>query len=35
MTDYIELPVSHFGLLLSRQVARQYLQFLKEGRFSH
>lgn len=35
MTDYIELPVSHFGLLLSRQVARQCLQFLKEGRFSH
>lgn len=35
MSDHITLPVSHFGMLLSRRVARQTLCFLNQGKFSH
>jgi len=35
MTDHIVLPVSHFGLLVSRAVVRQCLHFLANGRFIH
>lgn len=31
--DHIELPVSHTGMVLSRQVAMQTAAFLREGRF--
>jgi hypothetical protein len=33
--DRIVLPVTHTGLLLSRQVLGQVLSFLKDGRFMH
>lgn len=33
MADHISLPVSHFGLLLSRNVADQTLHFLHHARF--
>lgn len=33
MIDHIQLPVTHTGLLLSRTVAEQTAQFLREGRF--
>jgi pimeloyl-ACP methyl ester carboxylesterase len=33
-TDFITLPVSHMGLLMSARVARETTQFLEEGRFS-
>lgn len=32
--DHLALPVSHSGLLVSRQVAAQVLRFLREGRFA-
>lgn len=32
--DHITLPVSHFGLLLSKRAARQVAQFLRTGAFS-
>jgi pimeloyl-ACP methyl ester carboxylesterase len=32
-TDYLVLPVSHLGMLLSARVARQTGQFLSHGRF--
>ena len=33
MQDHITLPVSHFGMLLSRRVAEQTLCFLQHGKF--
>lgn len=33
ITDHIELPVSHTGLVLSREVAEQTDYFLRNGRF--
>jgi len=33
-TDHIELPVSHMGMLVSREVARATEHFLREGRFA-
>lgn len=33
-TDRLTLPVSHFGMLVSREVARQTARFLRDGRFS-
>lgn len=33
-TDFITLPVSHMGLLMSARVAREITRFLEEGRFS-
>ena len=35
MTDHIELPVSHFGMLLSQRVAVQTARFLQYGHFRH
>lgn len=35
MTDHIVLPVSHFGLLVSKTVARQTIHFLRHGNFRH
>lgn len=35
MTDHIVMPVSHFGMLLSRGVAIQVESFLRDGRFVH
>lgn len=32
--DHIVIPVSHMGMLVSAQVARETSHFLKEGRFS-
>ncbi len=32
-TDYLELPVSHTGLLISKKVADQTINFLKYGKF--
>jgi len=32
--DHLSLPVSHMGMLLSADVARQTVHFLREGRFS-
>jgi pimeloyl-ACP methyl ester carboxylesterase len=34
MTDHVTLPVSHFGMLLSRRVFRETEQFLRHGRFA-
>lgn len=34
MSDYLLLPVSHISMLLSREVARQVVAFLREGRFA-
>ena len=33
--DRLELPVSHTGMLFSRQVSRQVRAFLRYGRFEH
>ncbi|MGH8646860.1 MAG: esterase/lipase family protein [Gammaproteobacteria bacterium] len=33
--DHIALPVSHLGMLVSRQVAMQVLHFLQQGCFAH
>jgi hypothetical protein len=33
MADYLELPVSHMGLVLSEQVAEAISAFLANGRF--
>lgn len=33
MTDHITLPVSHFGMLLSKTVAQQTINFLKHSAF--
>jgi pimeloyl-ACP methyl ester carboxylesterase len=33
-TDFITLPVSHMGMLLSARVAREICSFLRTGRFS-
>ena len=33
-TDGIQLPVSHFGMLLSERVARECAHFLKSGKFA-
>ncbi len=35
MADQLVLPVSHFGMLLSRRVANQTGYFLRHGRFDH
>ena len=35
MKDHITLPVSHFGMLLSRSVAEQTIHFLRNGSFIH
>ncbi|MDD3449345.1 MAG: alpha/beta fold hydrolase [Gammaproteobacteria bacterium] len=35
MADYLELPVSHMGLVLSEQVAEAASAFLAGGRFPH
>lgn len=32
-TDYLTLPVSHFGLLYSEEVATQVITFLRAGKF--
>lgn len=34
VTAHTTLPVSHFSMLFSRQVAEQAVQFLQEGRFT-
>jgi hypothetical protein len=33
--DFIDLPVSHTGMVLSRRVARETGAFLRDGRFVH
>jgi pimeloyl-ACP methyl ester carboxylesterase len=33
-TDRIQMPVSHFGMLLSARVVEQTARFLRDGRFS-
>ncbi|MGH8580248.1 MAG: esterase/lipase family protein [Gammaproteobacteria bacterium] len=33
--DHIALPVSHLGMLVSRQVAMQVVHFLQQGWFAH
>jgi hypothetical protein len=33
VTDHIELPASHFGLLVSRMTHAQVEHFLQQGRF--
>ncbi len=33
--DHIILPVSHFGMVLSEEVARQTRYFLRSGKFDH
>ena len=35
MSDHIILPVSHFGMLLSKRVAHQTIHFLHNGKFDH
>jgi hypothetical protein len=35
MADHITLPISHFGMLLSKSVARQTIHFLQHGRVKH
>jgi pimeloyl-ACP methyl ester carboxylesterase len=35
LTDHIVLPVTHTGMIYSRQVARQAGKFLTEGHFDH
>jgi hypothetical protein len=35
MRDHIVLPVSHSGMLVSREVARQICAFLRDGAFAH
>jgi pimeloyl-ACP methyl ester carboxylesterase len=35
ITDHIELPVSHIGLLVAVSVAEQTAAFIKNGRFNH
>lgn len=35
MSDHLVLPVSHFGMLLSRRVAFQVDHFLRRGNFDH
>jgi len=35
LTDHVTVHASHAGLLLSRQVFRQTLHFLQNGRFDH
>ena len=35
MSDHIVLPVSHFGMLLSKTVAGQTIHFLSHGCFKH
>ena len=34
LVDHLVLPVSHTGMLISRNVARQCTNFLRDGRFS-
>jgi len=34
ITDYLEMPVTHAGLLLSRRVENQVENFLRDGRFA-
>jgi hypothetical protein len=34
LADHLVLPVSHTGMLISRNVARQCTNFLRDGRFS-
>lgn len=34
MTDHLTLPVSHFGILMSRLVAQQTIYFLNHGKFN-
>jgi pimeloyl-ACP methyl ester carboxylesterase len=34
ITDYVELPVTHAGLVLSRRVENQAAHFLRDGRFA-
>ena len=34
LTDHVELPTTHSGLLLSRDAATQTIEFLRTGRFS-
>lgn len=35
MKDHIQLPVSHFGMLLSSKVFKQTTHFLSHGEFTH
>lgn len=35
MTDHITLPVTHTGMLVSRRVADQTVEFLRQGCFRH
>lgn len=35
MSDFLELPVSHMGLVVSEQVANQTAAFLHQGHFDH
>jgi hypothetical protein len=33
LSDHLVLPVSHSGMLISQEVARQTAAFLRDGRF--
>lgn len=35
LDDYLELPVTHTSMLFSKEVARQAIAFLSDGRFAH
>ena len=35
ITDHLILPVNHFGMLVSREVAAQTASFLRDGKFQH
>jgi len=35
ITDHLVLPVNHFGMLISREVAVQTANFLRDGKFQH
>ena len=35
ITDHLVLPVNHFGMLVSREVAAQTASFLRDGKFQH
>jgi hypothetical protein len=35
ITDHLVLPVNHFGMLVSKEVAAQTASFLRDGKFQH